>query len=209
VGSKVARDNTARGLPENLVGVWQRESIQINDDIPYEDSRVLWLQTPYRYADMRVPIADARVDQVAFAGGQLWSEPLLTFNHELDYSGSFPDDVGILSWDKETLVESGSVDVPNGKINYVERWHSCTPNITVCETWEARGSDDALQAIALKVGEYAMVMTSLSGFGAVLFEQGSSYWSETTHIGNKVESYPPWTLGPSSPETKLHWIEIN
>lgn len=197
------------GVPENLVGVWQRESIQINNDTPYEDSRVLWLQTPYRYADMRVPMADMQVDIVAFAGRQLWSEPQLTFNHELDYSGSFPQDVGILSWDKETLVESGSVDVPNAKINYVERWLRCTPIVIDFESWEVRDNDNVLQAIALKVGEYAMVMTNLSGFGAALFEQDSSGWKEKTHIGSQVESYPPWKLALSSSETKLPWIEIN
>jgi hypothetical protein len=139
LSSKVTMGVTTKGVPENLVGVWQRESIQINDELPYEDSRVLWLQTPHRYADMRVPVVDAQVDaqidMVAFAGRQLWSEPLLTFNHELDYSGSFPQDSGVLSWEKETLVESGSVDGPNGKINYVERWRRCTSDDVYNETW--------------------------------------------------------------------------
>jgi hypothetical protein len=206
VSSKVTMDVTTKGVPENLVGVWQRESIQINDELPYEDSRVLWLQTSYRYADMRVPNVDAQVDVVAFSGRQLWSEPLLTFNHELDYSGSFPQDAGVLSWDEETLVESGSVDVPNGKINYVERWRRCTSADVDDETWEVRTSDDVLQAIALKVADYAIVMANLSGFSAVLFEQGLSGWNQTTHIGNNVESYPPWELGPSSHETKLPWV---
>ena len=216
----MAGDNTFKGVPENLVGVWQRESIQINDDKPYEDSRVFWLQAPYRYADMRVPITGSQVEQMAFAGRQLWSEPVLTFNHELDLSGSFPQDVGILSWDEETLVESGSVELPRGVINYVERWHRRTPANVASETWEVRGSDDALQAVALKVGEYAMVMTNLSGFGAVLFKQDLSGWNQTTQIGNKVENHPPWDIGAAvstavsavisteTSETELPWARV-
>jgi hypothetical protein len=204
----MAGDKTFKGVPENLIGVWQRESIQINDDPPYEDSRVLWLQVPYRYADMRVPISNAQEDQMAFAGGQLWSEPLLTFHHELDLAGSLSKDAGILSWDGETLVESGSVELPDGVINYVERWRRRTPGNVASETWEVRGSDDVLQAIALKVGEYAMVMTNLSGFGAVLFEQDLSDWNLTTQIGNEVESHPPWDIGTATSETKLPWASV-
>ena len=208
----MAGDKPFKGVPENLIGVWQRESIQINDDKPYEDSRVLWLQAPYRYADMRVPISNAEEDQMAFTGGQLWSEPLLTFNHELDLTGSLSKDAGILSWDGETLIESGSVELPDGVLNYVERWHRRTSGSVASETWEVRGSDDVLQAIAVKVGEYAMVMTNLSGFGAVLFEQDLPDWNQTTQIGNEVESHPPWDIGTvistETSETELPWARV-
>lgn len=195
-------------VPENLIGVWQRESIQIDDGEAYEDSRVLWLQTRSRYADMRVPFQTGKVSQEAFAGDGFWSEPVLTFKHELDFTGTASEDAGTLSWDDETLVEAGSVELPAGVINYVERWRRCTPANVTCETWEVR-NDDALQAIALRVGDYAILMSNLSEFGARLFERDSSVWQQTTSIGAKIEDHPPWDLAETIGDAALNWKKVD
>jgi len=195
-------------ISEKLVGVWQRESICIGDGEPYEDSRVLWLQTPYLYADMRVPLSGEKVGKESFAGDQLWVDPSLTFNHELDFAGTYSQDIGLLTWDGETLVESGSVPYKDDVIHYVERWQRCSPINVISNAWEVRDSDEVLQALALVVDNFAMLVTNLSEFGAVLFENNSSVWKKTTQVGVEVECIPPWKLEVFTGSIELDWRQV-
>jgi hypothetical protein len=201
-------ESVRSSISKELIGVWQRESICIGDGQPYEDSRVLWLQTPYLYADMRLPLPGEKVGEESFAGDQLWADPSLTFNHELDFTGTSSQDIGLLSWDGETLVESGSASYKGDVIHYVERWHRCTPNDVASSAWEVRDSDKPLQAIALMVGNFAMLVTNFSMFGAQLFETDSSTWVKTAQVGVEVECHPPWIPEPLTNGIELDWRQI-
>ena len=100
-------------VADELIGAWSRESMRIGDDKAFEDSRVIWQQTPTRYADIRVLVderphgSDSGEGLEAFAGRQIWQPPQLTFHHEMDYPGNYPVDLGVLSWDGDTLIEDG------------------------------------------------------------------------------------------------------
>ncbi len=153
-------------VPGALVGAWRRESIAIQGMDPFEDSCVIWLQSPSRYADVRVPLPGTDAQPESFGGRQEWREPRLTFHHELDYTGRFPQDSGILSRDGDILIEDGSVDLDGKTTTYRERWVPQTPVHAAYLAVEARDENDRLQAIAVRVGEHAAVISQSPSFNA-------------------------------------------
>ncbi len=108
---------------DDLVGVWQRESIAINGAEPFEDSVAYWLHAGDFYADMRWPVCsktDSR--KSAFAGAATWSAPYMRFSHEIDYTDDIPEDVGHLSVFRGNLLERGEVKISDQTIRFQETW---------------------------------------------------------------------------------------
>jgi hypothetical protein len=107
--------------PEDFSGVWVRRGLVVGG-IPVDDADVLWLQAGGWYADLRIPHDDRGGPVEAFAGPASWYAPHFTWDHLLDWVGTFPLDVGRLEPDGADLVESGTFDRDGTPAPYRERW---------------------------------------------------------------------------------------
>jgi hypothetical protein len=113
---------TVPPLPSEFVGAWYRKGISIDNAEPTEPQTVWWLQTPFAFADIRVPlVADGEAD--SFAGHTTWSEPALTWHRELDLHRQAVADIGTIVWDGDDMLEDGTFGF-GGKqpVPYQERW---------------------------------------------------------------------------------------
>lgn len=161
----------ATPVPADLIGIWRRESILLIGvegipEVPRETADVIWFQARSRYADLRLPRAPGAGPlsaAEAFGGGQTWRAPRLHFHHELDRSGGFGDDQGVLSWDGATLLERGEFVSAGVVCRYTERWVRTTPYLTRAQVWERRGAADALTGLALRIAEQELVLTLTDG----------------------------------------------
>ena len=114
---------------DDLVGIWQRESIAIDGAEPVEDSVVYWLHAGDFYADMRWPIRPSDDSKKsAFAGAANWSAPYMRFSHELDYTDDIQEDVGHLSVFRGKLLEHGEVKISGQTIKFQETWRRVCQN---------------------------------------------------------------------------------
>ncbi len=108
---------------DDLVGIWQRESIAIDGAEPFEDSVVYWLHAGDFYADMRWPISSLDDSKKsAFAGTVNWSAPYMRFSHDIDYADDIQEDVGHLSVVRGKLLEQGEVTISGQTIKFQETW---------------------------------------------------------------------------------------
>ena len=160
-------------VPDNLVGVWHRESLQVADAAPFEDSQVVWIQARSHFADVRVGLPGSDASAESFGGRLSWQEPELVFRHDIDLTGSFTDDVGILSFEGDVLIEEGSVELGKKVINYRERWLRQTdPDPGFCVFLS--GDVDSPDGLIVKVADKAIVMMSgISFLSAYLVTSGS------------------------------------
>jgi hypothetical protein len=108
-------------LPAAFIGGWRRTELVVGGRAR-DDADVLWLQGAEWYADVRIPHHDRGGPVEAFAGPARWEPPRFTWEHRLDWLGSFPDDVGHLAWDGDDLIETGVFDVDGHHQPYSERW---------------------------------------------------------------------------------------
>ena len=196
-------------LPPELVGVWQRESLQINGEAPFEDSRVIWLQTPSRYADIRVGQPTGNAMPNAAAGSLQWQAPALTFHHSIHFGDRPLDDTGRMSWDGGTLIEEGTVEFNGANIDFRERWISRAGPDPQCQSFEARDNADTLLAIALRVDDHAVLMVAQPEFQASYFLRVNSRWNLQWCIGDGLEQLLP-IFGPAETDTGdiLSWREV-
>lgn len=114
-------DRPSHPLPDALTGGWLRASISLEGGTDDNATTVWWLQTPTRYADVRVPQEPGGTAD-SFAGMTTWSAPALTWTHELDLTGWASADTGRMHWDGDLLVEKGTMIVDGDERRYVERW---------------------------------------------------------------------------------------
>jgi len=108
-------------VPREFAGAWRRTDLHVGGQLR-DDADVLWLQTSEWYADLRIPHDDHGGPIEAFAGPARWVEPYFTWLHHIDWVGSFPDDVGHLTWDDGVLIETGWFEAEPKDQPYEERW---------------------------------------------------------------------------------------
>ena len=155
----------SRTLPtkDDLVGIWQRESIAIDGAEPFEDSVVYWLHAGDFYADMRWPISSLDDSKKsAFAGTAEWSAPNMRFSHELDYSDDVQEDVGHLSVFGGKLLEHGEVIISGQTIKFQETWRPLYPNrgelsIEVASFVSDRGNESG-RGFFVRVEDFVIAM---------------------------------------------------
>ncbi len=160
-------------VSDELVGVWVRESLQVEDDPPFEDSQVVWLQARNWFADVRVALPGEKAPSESFGGNVEWREPHLRFNHSIDLTGNFSDDKGKLSFDGDVLIEEGSVDVGDKTIRYSERWlrkSSLNPSYAVL----CANDGEELQGLIVRVDEHMIAMTRMAEFVSGYFRLGAT-----------------------------------
>lgn len=109
-------------LPEEFVGAWYRVDIAIDGGEPGEHQTVWWLQAPFAFADLRVPL-DGGGDADSFAGHTSWSEPSLTWTRHLDLHEQPVADTGVITWDGDDMLEDGLFGFAGKEpVAYRERW---------------------------------------------------------------------------------------
>ena len=197
-------------VPGEFVGVWQRESLQINGAPPFEDSHAIWLQTPSRYADIRVSQPNGSSLSEAFGGSQEWHAPALTFHHSLAFSVRLTQDIGSMSWDGETLIEEGSAVYNGVNIDFRERWIRCTALAPDYQALEAHDDNDSLVAIALQIDDHAVLITDQADFSATYFKFLDSRWSRQWAVGEElVYELPNFTPGERHSIDSLNWRRVD
>jgi hypothetical protein len=128
-------------VPENYIGLWKRQSIQLGDADPYEDAIVFWLQAEKYFADIRIPLnqpilplqrALLDLDKPellkftefkAFAGTIDATESWIRWNRSLDFK---PDpnrvDQGSVHFEAGNLIEIGEFEFEDEIQQYLEVW---------------------------------------------------------------------------------------
>jgi hypothetical protein len=151
-------------LPPSFIGAWRRTDLTVGG-LPKDDADVLWLQGAAWYADVRIPHQDHGGPVEAFAGTAHWADPHFTWAHDLDWLGSFPEDVGHLAWDGDVLVETGSFDVDGEQQPYAERWVRDAGTDTGPRLVAVTVGEPGI--VAIRVGSEAIVVASGEGTFAV------------------------------------------
>jgi hypothetical protein len=104
-------------------GAWMRRSVIIDGGPSFETQLVVWLQAGTCYADVRVPLhPDA--DERCFAGRSGWDGEGYRWTHHFDLEPGSPaaDDLGLLVWEDDTLIERGLFPTLDGSVRYEETW---------------------------------------------------------------------------------------
>ncbi|MGX7678928.1 hypothetical protein ACSMXN_08515 [Jatrophihabitans sp. DSM 45814] len=109
-------------IPAEMTGGWVRNGITMNGAEPAAENTVVWwLQAPTKHCDLRVP-HEGTDGVMSFAGTTSWAEPSLTWSPEIELDRSIFEDVGVISWDGNDLIETGVSYEGERTISYVERW---------------------------------------------------------------------------------------
>lgn len=106
----------AHKVPDWCHGVWQRERLARPGG---EDraTRVLWVQTPLLFADLRSPLPGQAGQQQGFAGHLLVSGQICAWQRPLDmHPAQGPGDAGAMYRDGTYMLECGI------HANYIEDW---------------------------------------------------------------------------------------
>jgi len=169
----------------SFVGVWQRESLSVENGAAYEDSNVLWVHAGDYFADLRWPKTGANQVQIsAFAGRATWNAPRMHFDHEVDLTKEFAQDVGNLCFSEGKLIEKGQVMVEDKAIRFEETWvRLTTPDETTCLV--VRKSESAGAGYLVRVGNYAIAMEETdTGFNAGAWKYSAQAWRCLYGLGN-------------------------
>ncbi len=125
----------------NYIGLWKRESIQLGDAAPYEDTLVLWLQAETYFADIRIPLnqpcllphqtlMDLESAELvkfatfnAFAGTIDATERWIRWNRTIDFKPN-PSriDQGSVHFEGQNLIEIGEFELDDTIQRYLEVW---------------------------------------------------------------------------------------
>ncbi len=175
-------------VPIKLIGAWRRESIENEGESAYEDSQVIWLQTPTRFADVRVTLPTCDVAQESFGGYVDWQNPELLFHHDLDLKEQSDKDIGTLSWQEDVLIEDGTYKDGGHLISYRERWTRQTTIAPSVITLEHYGQEGLLKGIAIKIDNHAIVMVNFGEFSSTYFRFTRGQWARQWSIG-KLSSF--------------------
>lgn len=161
---------TDAGIPETLVGIWQRESVELEGapGLPrgaFETARVRWYQARTRYADLRIPSGPPApfCEEEAFGGRQRFEAPRLTFLHDLDRSGRLADDEGDLAWEGEVLVETGGFEFEGHPCRYTERWRRVSGIEPVATVHELRTAEGDLEGLCIRIDDARLLLRMRSG----------------------------------------------
>ncbi len=136
-------------VPDALVGLWRRLSIEENDRID-TTTQVFWLQTTSGFGDIRIPAGRPTVNalsqltptqalalshQGGFAGITRLEGDRCEWHHAMDYQPfNGKADVGTLHWEGDILVEIG----PKGV--YREEWQRVATGPTATMTLSTRAA---------------------------------------------------------------------
>ena len=103
-------------VPAWCQGVWQRERLAY-PGVEDREKRVIWIQTPLLFADLRSPPPGRGGSTEGFAGHLLVSGQICAWQRPLDvHPATGPGDAGAMYRDGDALLECGI------HANYIEDW---------------------------------------------------------------------------------------
>jgi hypothetical protein len=136
-------------LPARFLGAWERHELTVDGAPMAGAGRAVWVEAGAAYVDVRG--AGGFASDTCFAGTTSWTEPCLTWRHEIDaHSGEDGTDVGHISFDGDDLIEQGDF-IAGRQVPYRERWHrlaGSTGPVLAAETLDGTG-------LAVRVGHHA------------------------------------------------------
>lgn len=183
-------------MPRRFVGAWRRTELRLDGAIvgPEDDAEVLWLQARRWYADLRIPLIDPGGPVEAFAGPARWDDPLFTWEHHLDWLGTFPSDVGTFEAVGPDLVERGTFVDGDTVVGYEERWVRVGGDSDVVV---ARGAIGSGAAVLVEVGRHRLVLVDQRADGGVFSVQRAERTGEgwSTTFARGVELGPVAAAG--------------
>jgi hypothetical protein len=177
-------------LPSRFVGAWLRSELIVDGEV-VENGPTLWLEAGTAFVDVRGRGGFA--SEMTFAGTTSWSEPHLTWTHEIE-SEDGGEDVGLITVDGDDLIESGEFTTDR-VVTFAERW---SPQPGAAEPVAVAATDGGL---AVRVGDHASAILdrrSTGGGVAGRYQRwdGSTWVTEITH--GTSDAFPD-PLDPSGP----------
>ncbi len=182
----------------DLIDVWQRQSLSIEGDDPFEDSHVYWLMAGDYYADIRWPRENSAVSTqmpslFCFAGRAILESTgestAMRFLHDLDLQPDAREDVGQLVLTPSLLEEHGEVELDGNTIRFKEVWQPLKtganhPGIQVAVLTRANDNKDKTTdthlGFMVRVNEYALALRAAGAEGNQQFDAILLHWSENT-----------------------------
>jgi len=164
-------------------GAWLRQCVIIDDGPAFETQFVVWLQAGTGYADVRVPIhPDA--DERCFAGRSGWDGEGYRWTHHLDLEPGSPaaDDLGLLQWDHDALIERGLFPTGDGSVGYEETW------VRLADSDGPYLAMESANEAFVRVGDHAIGISDRradgGGFAAAYWRCRDGAWEVGAAIGD-------------------------
>lgn len=179
-------------IPARFWGAWTRADLVLDGVAQEETARVVWVQGPSRFADLRVARADG-VPVACFAGTTSWDpagrpggDGRLRWARAFDLRPAGAEDEGDVAWDGPDLLESGVFPFPgtDGPVPYVERWRRLADDAPI-QAWAAD------TGVAVQAGSHAVVVAvDPSGLSAGCFRGEGDGWVLAFGIGAGALTVP-------------------
>jgi hypothetical protein len=152
-------------VPLELIGAWRRSGLLLDGVRQVDYCDVIWLQTPDWYADIRLRInskGDVPTEGVppwfskefSFAGIATWSDPVITWDHALDFYLEPAIDSNPLSWGDGVACENGKTMLNGVEVPFTEEWLRMTDDDV---QYSAVIRDE--QHVRIEVGRFAIEIT--------------------------------------------------
>jgi len=196
---------SSRLKQSDFIGVWQRESLSVEKGEAYEDSNVLWLLAGDYYADLRWPKpGEDQVEPSAFAGRAYWNSPRMQFDHEIDMTNEFSQDVGTLVLSNGKLIEHGEIVIEGNTIRFEEVWVQLDKSETHnCQV--ARKSGKNSFGYIVRVSRYAIAMEETGdSFNAGAWKYENNGWASLFGIGSS-DFLASMLLSLNTKSLPLYW----
>ena len=192
-------------VPNWAVGAWRRDLLEW-DDGEDRTTRVLWLQTPVLFADIRNP-ADPSIPAEGFAGHLSVTGQTCRWNRPIDIKPKGGDgDVGVVATRGTRMIELGV------HRNYLEEWRRVDDGtvhfaasrgaVTIGPAigWPATGSLEILVGIGPHL-IHAWRGTDGVGLAyGTVSDDGQWTIERTAGVETRAGSDGPWTLWSASPD---------
>ena len=123
-------------------------------------------------------------------GTARWVDPYFTWVHDIDWVGSYPDDVGHLEIDGLDLIERGTFELDGRDAPYEERWVRARHEAPTGLVATAAGVQ------CVQVGDHAIVLIdersgpggSVGGFAATRLDRSEGQWHTVFARGIGIEA---------------------
>ncbi len=188
--------------PEHFEGLWKRRSISIDGVEPMEPGHVYWFQSGDAFLDIRQPRSQGPMSGPGCVAGRTrWSAPELTWEHHLDThrldalaargmsvpgepDGAMDADVGVITWDGDTLIEAGSCVLDGRTASYIEEWERIDPRGVTREVWTFTSGEGT----AIQIGRYraALLVDPISSrWSAIFHHKVRGHWRAEIQLGDQ------------------------
>jgi hypothetical protein len=145
-------------VPSQFRCVWKREGLSVEGAAPTEPEQAYWAQSASLFANVRT--GSSTDSPTAFAGRTTIDGDTIRWDHLITAETSGADDAGTFTFDNDTLIESGRIDVGGFTVSFREWWtKTSTSDAPVAYVSGERG-------IAIVGNDRAVIVIDGAGGGA-------------------------------------------